>query len=306
MKPSSILGCIPPLGAAAAQLQMLRYGNSSRQVVGVLDNERSQPWTDGQLWLVYIHGGAWRTAEQTGRDFEPAIDRMLQSPGALPGAVRGFASIDYRLSPCAEGQASCPPGRRVRHPDHIRDVRSALRLLAERRGLHGGNYVLIGHSAGATLAFQLLMGAAALEGQPDADVPLPRALIGIAGIYDLNGLNDRYADAYADFMTAAFGRDRRAWDRASPARFAGSYRRAWPGAGHGALLAHSAGDSLVDAPEHKAMAARLAKDGVAVSVVDDLEGEHDFVWEDGRQIVRLVAQLLGHRRALPGTSSQES
>lgn len=163
------------------------------------------------------------------------------------------------------------------------------------------DYVLVGHSAGATLALQLLMGEAALAGQPlQQRVPLPAAVVGMAGIYDLVGLNARRGGAYAGFMAAAFGDDEAAWREASPARYGGSFRASWPGGGRLAVLAHSRDDSLVDRAETDAMAARLARDGVDVCVVGDLTGEHDFVWRDGSQVVRLVGQALARLQAPDG------
>src|SRR5204863_345907 len=84
----------------------------------------------------------------------------------------------------------------------------------ERQRLGFGHmYVVVGHSAGATLAFQLLMGPAALArgDLPAEAASLPWGLIGVAGIYDLVGLDQRHGGAYGPAFAGAFGRDERAW-----------------------------------------------------------------------------------------------
>ncbi|RDA95098.1 hypothetical protein CP533_2074 [Ophiocordyceps camponoti-saundersi (nom. inval.)] len=281
MKPSLLLTLLSPL--AEASFQLLSYGPHPRHVVGVWKDDKVD---QASSWIIYIHGGAWRRQEDSWRDFEPSVNNMLTS-GLFPATT--FASIDYRLSPCAYPNANpCPFP--VQHPDHIMDVRAALQMLAQQQGLRS-NYLLIGHSAGATLSFQLLMGEAALEGQPLIDAPLPVAVIGIAGLYDLRGINDRFGGAYSDFLTKAFGTDWRVWDRASPARFPGSFRQRLPPPGR-VLLARSPQDSLVDEPELDNMARKLAADGVTLSVVKTLTGEHNSVWEDGNQIAGLVASVF--------------
>lgn len=234
----------------------------------------------------------------------PSIKHMLSSQDIAQPAIRGFVSIDYRLSPYADfpqdpAETAGSELRRARHPDHILDVRAALKFLESEYRL-ASDYVLVGHSAGATLAYQLLMGEEALAGQRmPQTIPLPAAIIGISGIYDLVGLNDRHGGNYAGFISAAFGTDQKAWQRASPASFAGSIKEKWPGSPY-SLLAYSAEDTLIDSPETDSMAAKLTKDGVDLSVVRDLTGEHDFVWQDGSQVARLVAEALKRLSQAPG------
>src|SRR5205814_2005033 len=119
----------------------------------------------------YIHGGAWRDPRVSHEAFTPSIDHILSTPPTTEhkdgsnnikntGAIAGFASIDYRLSPHPEfpqDRATTPASqyRGARHPDHLDDVRSALLYLQRRYGF-GDKYVLVGHSAGGALAFQLL------------------------------------------------------------------------------------------------------------------------------------------------------
>lgn len=230
------------------------------------------------------------------RTFAPTIGHLLASPQRF--AIAAYASIDYRLSPHADfPQAPAPvtPPARLReasHPDHLADVRAGLAALQARYGF-GGRYVLVGHSAGATLAFQVLMGDAAAPAAPlpAPELALPAAVVGLEGIYDLPGLVLRFGSAYGAFVAAAFGHDEVAWAAASPAQFAGGYGARWP-AGRLAVLGWSPDDELIDEPEVDALAAVLARDGVPLRVFKDLEGRHNALYEDGRHFARLICETL--------------
>lgn len=237
------------------------------------------------------------------------MTHLLASPQRF--AVAAYASLDYRLSPHAafpQDPATTPAARRrdARHPDHLVDVRAALVALQARYGF-GDRYVLVGHSAGATLAFQVLMGDAAVAAGSTTALPplgpepvLPAAVVGLEGIYDLPGLVRRFGPAYAEFVTAAFGppgdddtneSSSSVWAAASPARFAGGYGTRWP-AGRLAVLGWSPDDELIDEPEVDALAAVLARDGVPLRVFKDLEGRHNALYEDGRHFARLICEAL--------------
>lgn len=259
----------------------------------------------------FIHGGAWRDPRSTFSEAEPTISALLDpsSPWHMPDApsrVAGFASLNYRLSPhpsFAQDAATTPPfaARVARHPDHLDDVVSGLRFLQRRLpgfGGDGSDYVLFGHSAGASLAYQALLGPACrgAGAGPDDDVALPAAVVGFEGIYDLVGLDGRMGGGYAGFIEAAFGTDRAAWRDASPATAAGSFGD-WAGQGGPrlAVLAHSADDELVDMPEVEIMERRLRGDGVRdVLVFRDLKGGHFDVLNDGsfaRVLVKTLEEL---------------
>lgn len=184
----------------------------------------------------------------------------------------------------------------ARHPDHLDDVVAGLRFLQGRLGLGSGGagYVLFGHSAGATLAYQALLG-------PAATFAPPTAVVGFEGIYDLVGLDGRMGGGYAGFIEPAFGRDRAAWEEASPATAPGSFG-SWAGQQGGgprlAVLAHSADDELVDMPEVDAMEKRLRGDGVRdILVFRDLKGGHFDVLNDG-SFARVLVKTLGELRRL--------
>lgn len=217
-----------------------------------------------------------------------------------PG-IAAFASLDYRLSPHPElpqDPAETPP-RRLRnalHPDHLDDVRAALAYLQRRyeHPLVGGNYVLVGHSAGACLALQLL--------HSPGDVVLPKAIVGFEGVYDFTGLNARMGGGYAGFLSGAFG-DPEGWDEVAPMTLSGSYGESWggregkgKGKGEGKILAlgWSPDDDLIDEPEIDGMVARLERDGIETKVFKDLRGKHDEIWEDGSGVARMVLAALNN------------
>lgn len=246
----------------------------------------------------FIHGGAWRDPTNTYQDFLPTINSIISSASPPLSSIRGFASLDYRLSSHPnKPQAPDTPAaelRRAAHPDHVRDVRAGLEYLDATYDI-GDRYILIGHSVGATLAFQVLMGAQAAgaddQPPPPRDLPLPAAILGIAGIYEFHDFAHRGGPAYIEMVEGALGSDHPRWNEAAPLRFRGSYAGAWP-AGRHVLLSYSPGDTLVDGNvETDAMVQRLRGDGCAVSTLPT-HGEHDFVWQDGAQIASLIHELL--------------
>jgi len=161
------------------------------------------------------------------------------------------ASLNYRLS-------SAHPSS-IRHPDHIDDVRSALAHLRENYGMR--EHALIGHSAGATLAFQALA-ASSRQFHP------PRAVFGVEGIYDLAALVAEYPD-YRGFVEGAFGDRELAWP--PPLALAG-----YAGL---VVLAQSDGDELLSWRQTEEMKGRCEDSiGVGGSLrVVKVVGRHDEV-----------------------------
>lgn len=151
-------------------------------------------------------------------------------------------------------------------------MEAALAFLQNTYGF-GQRYILVGHSCGATLAFQAVMGAVAghreqlFNGSADeCDVPSepvssspeplpprlvahPMAIVGVAGIYDLRQIVETHRDIseYRKFVEGAFGSDKLLWDAVSPAQMVGSrgVEGGWK-TGRLVVLAHSKDDSLVD------------------------------------------------------------
>ncbi|KAH7152423.1 Alpha/Beta hydrolase protein [Dactylonectria estremocensis] len=250
---------------------------------------RDEQWPG--YWIIYIHGGAWRDPRRTADDFHASIGHITASNG--DSKIKGFISLDYRLSPhpdfpqdpnCTESSAL----RDAKHPEHIQDICLGLEF-AQKKYQFSDNYILIGHSAGATLAYQLLMGESVLSERSQPEVSLPVVIIGISGIYDLVQINARHDGQYAGFIGAAF--DKAHWKSASPAQFEASFRDSWA-SGKFTILAWSPEDSLVDEPEIDDMASKLELDGVNVEVLKDLTDDHDCVWQEGGQVARLVTLAL--------------
>ncbi|KAI1330140.1 alpha/beta-hydrolase [Xylariaceae sp. FL0255] len=292
--------------AASLKYTLHRYGEQSHlQRVGVWDVDASNK---DKYWIIYVHGGGWRDPRVTCETFTPTIDHILEGdfPPSRTIAIAGFASIDYRLSPhpqFPQDPATTPSYeyRNARHPDHIDDVRSALVLLQKTYGF-GNKYVILGHSAGGALVFQLL----ASPSTATSPLVLPRAVVGFAGIYGFAGLNSRVDGSYTELISGAFGPPEN-WAAASPALFDGNYAEIWPPSPdqeqNFAMIASSPRDSLVDETEAESMVRQLReKDGFVESGNDtkheviwlrDVAGDHDEIWEKGEEVARMVKVVLG-------------
>ncbi|KAI0420125.1 alpha/beta-hydrolase [Xylaria grammica] len=294
--------------AASLKYTLHHYGSENYlQKLGVWEVGAT---SEAKYWVIYIHGGAWRDPRVAHETFAPSIDWILRTAptaaGDQVGSIAGFASIDYRLSPHPQfpQDAATTPAheyRGARHPDHLDDVRSALVFLQQTYGF-GSNYVLVGHSAGGALAFQLL----ATSPSSSSDTPsaiahpvLPAAIVGFEGLYDFTGVDGRYGGAYAPFFRGAFGDDAVDWDAAAPIKFAGSYAEKWAN-GKFILLGSSPDDTLVDEPEAENMARRLrdvdefveegrgAEGKKKLLLLKDLRGDHDEIWKSGEHVARIV------------------
>ncbi|OIW29714.1 alpha/beta-hydrolase [Coniochaeta ligniaria NRRL 30616] len=256
-----------------------------------------------KYWLVYIHGGIWRDPRTTHLQAKSAITFL----GAESNRARiaGFASLDYRLSPHPEfpqDAATTPPAklRVAKHPDHLADVRCALAFLRREYGVGHGEgetpYVLYGHSCGATLAWQVVMGVECGGPVGRDAVPMPAAVVGFQGMYDLVGLNRRFKGAYRDMIAGAFGDDEEVWKEVSPVHFKGKFSETWTGCEKGvAVLAYSPQDEWIDMPEIDGMEARLKEEanaGIHVQTRRDLTGGHDEVAESGRTVATVLVQSI--------------
>ena len=216
--------------------------------------------------------------------------------GPSHGNITGLASISYRLSPhpsFPQDPENTPSYelRVARHPQHVEDVVSALAFLHSRYRF-GQRYILVGHSCGATMAFQSVMPRVINR----TVCPPPTAILGVAGIYDLQLLRDKHADisAYQDFIEGAFGSH--GWDAVSPACVKGDagVEGGWKD-GRLAVLARSTDDELVDASQGEAMRDTLASNWANTSrliTTLSLRGSHDDAWKDGEELARAVMFTL--------------
>jgi pimeloyl-ACP methyl ester carboxylesterase len=267
---------------------------------------RPLDWSDStNLWIIYIHGGAWRDPCISSTSFTKTQSNLLAS--LINSKISGYASLNYRLSPYpshpTDPSNPSDPARNARHPDHINDVLTGILYLQEAYGFED-RYILVGHSCGATLAFQAAMkrywgtqyeSTFALS----LNVVPPLAIVGLEGLYDLPALVVNHSDqpVYRDFVTNAFGPS--GWDSVSPTN--ADFDESWPD-GKLAVLAYSKNDSLVEEGQWERMKEALemqgwehGKDGRKVSFFE-VRGEHDEVWETGdasRAIEFAVKELLG-------------
>ncbi|KAL4893894.1 Alpha/Beta hydrolase protein [Aspergillus ambiguus] len=287
--------------------ETLPYGtDSSLQTVTV--TTFAQPSNTG-YWLVLIHGGAWRDPTQTSTNYLAPISNLLSPKirnNTAPLPIAGIASISYRLSehpdhPQDPKSTLIHDLRTAKHPDHIKDVQAALAFLQARYGF-GDRYVLVGHSCGAILAFQSVMG----RFRSANDVSVPRAILGMAGIYNIRLIRDMHPGvaAYQEIIEGAFGADENGWDAASPAVVDGEegVEGGWGVSGRLAVLAHSSEDGLVDLEQRDAMRTALRRweavsPGRAVELLD-LTGQHDEAWEKGDELARGIIFVLEKLRVM--------
>jgi kynurenine formamidase len=258
---------------------------------------------------VHIHGGAWRDPQLTARSIEPAVAHAFRDG---PGPIAAVASLNYTLSrfpthptlpydPVEDHHAD--PAREAVHPRHVSDVLHGLALLRSF-GLTDRSYVLSGHSCGACLAFQAVLVAPRHHGLghlPDA--PVPAAVLGLNGLYDLPALvtglgasHEHLRDDYAMFLSNAFGTDQDRWPAASPARFDPAEISARVRAGRApdlVVLDQSAEDQLVPVNQKERFAAHLAGvSGLRVADGHRCTGRHAAPWEQGVMIWESVQDVL--------------
>lgn len=269
------------------------------------------------IWIVYIHGGAWRDPLIKADSFAPTLYHIVKSHASSLDWIAGFASLDYTLSGGGDkgGGPDSDQSRTGKHPDHVVDVLRGVAFLQEIIGF-AENYILLGHSCGATLSFQVLMDSARwvaprLSGgertgsTPSVPSPpkvtKPITVIGLDGIYDLPGLvkdpgekHARWIPEYEAFTREAFGDDEKTWLEVSPISVK-DWVGEWGRNDGKVVLVQSHDDTLVPYRQLEGMRAAL-KPAVAAGVdVFELSasGDHDSLWETGNQIASIVVEVLG-------------
>lgn len=249
----------------------------------------------------YVHGGAWRDFRINAMSIEPTISALLGNSNLPPimSRIAAIASIDYRLSAHPDFPQSpdtpATQSRYAKHPEHIEDVHAAIALLDSQYGI-GNNFILAGHSCGATLAFQYVMGTEIYQ-EPSRTTklirpigPAPVAILGVSGIYNLRNIVATHSmiREYRDFIIGAFDENEEAWDVVSPARWT-TFGQTWQ-AGRLVVLAHSDQDELIEKGQMQEMKETLmdAAKGLKVVSVDNVGGRHDEIWQIGSEIARLI------------------
>ncbi|KAF4549562.1 Hypothetical protein D9617_21g097830 [Elsinoe fawcettii] len=297
-----------------------------------------------KLWIIYIHGGAWRDPRINASSFNRTQSLLLDSD--LKSHISGLASIDYRLSPHPEfppDHAEFPsdparPSRNARHPDHINDILTAISYLQNKYNF-ASNYVLAGHSCGATLALQVAMsrhwdriGPSSSPIDPSIPAPSPPiTILGLEGIYDLPAIiaYNSSIPIYEEFTRGAFRQRHQApspgeqavdvWTNVSPT--SGDYSaHKWP-EGRFVLIAHSHEDEQVEWQQvelierhfkHCGFGRWVEREGQYTGRASDrrfetmeLHGKHHEVWETGHEVARAIEHAVRRTVQLLGIQSQE-
>ncbi|EWC48410.1 hypothetical protein DRE_02179 [Drechslerella stenobrocha 248] len=246
---------------------------------------------EDKMWIIFIHGGAWRDPANSKADATSLLHALIHTP---QNTTLCGATLNYRLSPSARA-----PDNTARHPDHIADILTAVTFLQHRYHF-GRNYILVGHSAGATLALQSLRSI--YNGKNiDSIIPsaegsflpggLPRAVVCTEGIYSLPDLVAEYPD-YAEFVSNAFGPPSQTWFDASPACLPG-----WKSEYDGRIVVvQSREDELLSLHQATGFKAMLEAEGARVDLVELATGKHDEVFKRG-ELVTIVKGVLDELKA---------
>lgn len=185
------------------------------------------------------------------------------------------------------------------HPDHIFDVLTALAFLQERYHF-GSNYVLVGHSCGATLALQVAMDHERwIDDSWGLKVAKPKVIVGLNGLYDMPKLvespgekHEKLAPVYTAFMKLAFGADEKVWHDICPSSV-DDWAKEWE-EGTEIILAQSLEDSLVPYSQTEDMLKRLnaSKSGQLVVREAPATGDHNFLWEAGTRLAQIIHEAV--------------
>jgi acetyl esterase/lipase len=159
--------------------------------------------TGGIPVMIMIHGGAWRTGDKSNKNITVNKVPYFISNNWI------FVSINYRLSP------------EVKHPAHVEDVAAAIAWVRENISSYGGNadkIFIMGHSAGAHLAALVSTDESYLvRYEIGLDAIKGVVLLDGAG-YDIRAGLENYSRGIIVNLIYlnAFGREKEAWDNASP------------------------------------------------------------------------------------------
>lgn len=145
----------------------------------------------------------------------------------------------------------------------------------------------------------------------------PEALLLLEGIYNFPLLirnhlpptcPENISQIYRDFIAGAFGSDESVYQAVSP--ISGRYNKEqWP-EGRLLVICHSYEDELVERAQRDVMCVALDREGWSIVMeegdeedevraggrrvlnVRDMKGGHDWVWEDGEQIAKLIGEVV--------------
>lgn len=232
--------------------------------------------------LLQIHGGGW----VIGHKRQQALPLMLHL------ARRGWVCVaaNYRLSPHAT------------FPDHLIDVKQALRWVRENIVRYGGDPAFVaitGGSAGGHLSALAALTANLPEFQPgfeEVDTSV-QAAVPFYGVYDFtNSQNHAMGAGIVNFvermlLKKKFADDPKAFEKASP------LHQVRPAAAPPFCVVHGTHDTLISVADARAFAARLRETSHAPVVFVELPGaQHAFeVFHSPRthRVIHGVHRFLG-------------
>jgi len=176
----------------------------------------------------------------------------------------------------------------VIHPAHFDDIIAGIEYLQEKYGF-GGSYVLVGHSVGATLAFQTCM-----RNFAPRTFKIPDAIVGVAGIYNFPLLIANHSEdpAYREFVTEVFDADEDVWKAVSPA--AQNWDTVWRAGRFPrfVVLGWSTEDELVEEAQGKGMCEALGTGSSLAAAKVKLTGGHNEQWMGEGVAVTIKEALL--------------
>lgn len=227
----------------------------------LLDVYRPREGVRGAPVLLQVHGGAWVIGEK----------RQQALPLMLHLAARGWVCVaaNYRLSP------------RAKFPDHLVDIKLAIRWIREHAASYGGDpgfLAITGGSAGGHLCTLAALTANDPEYQPGFEGIDTRvhACVPFYGVYDVaNRFGHEFHDGLEQFLGRAvmkqrFEEDPAAYAKASPAERV--HRDAPP-----FFVIHGTHDSLAPVSQARDFVKLLSETSKAPVVYAELPGaQHAF------------------------------
>lgn len=261
-------------------------------------------------WIVYIHGGAWRDPLVDSSSFKDTALKLLQDQNT---PIAGVVSINYPLSshpnhpthPAPPRDPSHPidVARSAKHPDHIISVLSAIAYLQEGLGV-ANEYVLSGHSCGATLTFQTVMNSARWATLAADDVSLPKikkpsVIAPVNGLYDLAAFinnppssHKNLQPLYLEFTKNAFGDDEEVWRAACPT-VVSDWMTEWS-EGKAVFIAQSKADTLVPYSQTEIMESCLKSHRKLEIIEIPVSGDHNDLWKQADELVQILKQAIDY------------
>lgn len=159
----------------------------------------------------------------------------------------------------------------------------------------------MGHSCGATLAFQTINNQNQSSGTPIKKTVPPQAIVSAAGLNDLLLLRDSDPEppSCQGFLSYAFGSDEEVWRSQSPVY--GNYNATWS-EGRVAVLLKCSEDEYVSPMQltvmEKALEGWSGKEG-RLLVCHTISGRHDDCWKMGHGLAYGVETALNYLVAKP-------